>query len=41
VEIISRWFLPLYLERLQNRMSTKEAEKIFEILKLSQSQMFV
>jgi hypothetical protein len=41
VEIISRWFLPLYLERLQNRMSTKDAEKIFELLKLSQSQMFV
>ena len=41
VEIISRWFLPLYLERLQNRMSTKEAEKIFEILKSSQTQMFV
>jgi len=41
VEIISRRYLPLYLERLQNRMSTKEAEKIFEILKLSQSQMFV
>ena len=41
VEIISRWYLPLYLERLQNRMSAKEAEKIFELLKLSQSQMFV
>jgi len=41
VEIISRWFLPLYLERLQNRMSIKEAEKIFELLKLSQSQRFV
>jgi hypothetical protein len=41
VEIISRRYLPLYLERLQNRMTTKEAEKVFEILKLSQSQMFV
>ena len=41
VEIISRRYLPLYLDRLQNRMSTKEAEKIFETLKLSQSQMFV
>jgi hypothetical protein len=41
VEIISRRYLPAYLERLQNRMSAKEAEKIFEILKLSQSQMFV
>jgi hypothetical protein len=41
VEIISRWYLPLYLERLQNRMSTKEAEKIFELLELSQSQMFI
>jgi hypothetical protein len=41
VEIISRRYLPIYLERLQNRMTTKEAEKIFEILKLSQSQMFV
>jgi hypothetical protein len=41
VEIISRQYLPAYLERLQNRISAKEAEKIFEILKLSQSQMFV
>jgi hypothetical protein len=41
VEIISRRYLPACLERLQNRMSAKEAEKIFEILKLSQSQMFV
>jgi len=41
VEIISRRYLPVYLGRLQNRMSAKEAEKIFEILKLSQSQMFV
>ena len=41
VEIISRWYLPLYLERLQNRMSTKEAEKIYDLLKLSQSQLFV
>ena len=41
VEIISRRYLPVYLERLQNRMSGKEAEKIFEILKSSQTQMFV
>lgn len=41
VEIISRRYLPLYLRRLQNRLSPGEAEKIFELLKLSQSQMFV
>ena len=41
VEIISRRYLPLYLKRLQNRLSSNEAEKIFEILKISQSQMFV
>ena len=41
VEIISRRYLPVYLERLQNRMAAKEAEKIFEILKSSQTQMFV
>jgi hypothetical protein len=41
VEIISRWYLPTYLERLQNRMTTKEAEKIFELLKLSQARTFV
>jgi len=41
VEIINRGYLPLYLKRLRNRMSASEAEKIFEILKLSQSQMFV
>ena len=41
VEIISRRYLPIYLGRLQNRMSAKEAEKIFDLLKLSQSQMFV
>jgi hypothetical protein len=41
VEIISRRYLPIYLERLQKRMSAKEAERIFEILKLSQSQMFI
>jgi hypothetical protein len=41
VEVISRRYLPLYLERLPKRMTTKEAEKIFELLKLSQSQMFV
>jgi hypothetical protein len=41
VEIISRRYLPVYLGRLQNHMSAKEAEKIFEILKSSQLQMFV
>jgi hypothetical protein len=41
VEIISRRYLPTYLERLQNRMSAKDAEKIFEVLKSSQTQMFV
>ncbi len=41
VEIISRQYFPVYLQRLQTRMGAKEAEKIFEILKLSQSQMFV
>ncbi|MGB7631898.1 MAG: nuclease-related domain-containing protein [Candidatus Deferrimicrobium sp.] len=41
VEIISRRYLPAYLEQLQNRMTAKEAEKIFELLKSSQSQMFV
>lgn len=41
VEIISRRYLPVYLERLPTRMTAKEAEKIFEILKLSQSKMFV
>ena len=41
VEIISRRYLPLYLKRLQNRLSSNETEKIFEILKISQSQMFV
>ena len=41
VEIISRRHLPLYLNRLQKCLSVSEAEKIFEILKLSQSQLFV
>jgi hypothetical protein len=41
VVIISRRYLPIYLKLLQNRLSANEAEKIFEILKLSQSQMFV
>jgi nuclease-like protein len=41
VEIISRRYFSPYLMRLQNRMTAKEAEKIFEVLKLSQSQMFV
>ena len=41
VEIIGRGYLPLYLKRLQNRLSANEAVKIFELLKLSQAQMFV
>ena len=41
VEVISRRYLPLYLERLPKRITAKEAEKIFELLKLSQSPMFV
>jgi hypothetical protein len=41
VEIISRRYLALYLERLPKRITSKEAGKIFEVLKLSQSQMFV
>lgn len=41
VEIISRRYFPFFLKRLPNRLSASEAEKVFEILKLSQSQMFV
>lgn len=41
VEIVSRRYLPVYLKQLQNRLSSSEAKRIFEILKLSQSQMFV
>jgi hypothetical protein len=41
VEIISRGYLPAYLERLPKRITAKEAEKIFEILKSSHTQMFV
>jgi hypothetical protein len=41
VEIISRRYFPVYLQRLQTRMGANEAEKIFEILKLSQTQKFV
>ena len=41
VEIVSQRYFPVYLQRLQTRMGAKEAEKIFELLKLSQSQMFV
>ena len=41
VEIISRRYLPVYLRILPNRINGYEAEKIFEILKISQSQMFV
>ena len=41
VEIVSRRYFPAYLKRLPNRISASEAEKIFEILKSSQTQMFV
>jgi len=41
VEIISRRYFTPYLMRLPSRMTSKEAEKIFEILKLSQLQMLV
>jgi len=41
VEILGRRDLPVYLKRLQNRMTAREAERIFELLKLSQSQWFV
>lgn len=41
VEILSRQDLPVYLKHLQTCIAAKEAERIFEILKLSQSQMFV
>jgi hypothetical protein len=41
VEIVSQRYFPVYLNRLHNRMSPAEAEKIFKILKSSQSQMFV
>jgi Nuclease-related domain len=41
VEILGRRDLPVYLKRLQTRMTAREAERIFELLKLSQSQWFV
>ena len=41
VEIVSRRHFPAYRKRLPNRISAGEAKKIFEILKSSQSQMFV
>jgi len=41
VEIISRRYFPVNLNRLPNRMGAAEAEKIFKILKTSQPQMFV
>jgi hypothetical protein len=41
VEIVSRRYLPAYLKRLHERMDAKEAEKIFEILRSSQPEMFV
>lgn len=40
VQIVSRRDFPAYLKRLPNRMGAGEAEKIFEILKSSQTQMF-
>ena len=41
VDIVSRRYFPAYLKRLPNRISANEAEKIFEVLKSSQTQMFV
>lgn len=41
VEIISRRYFPVYLNRLPNRIGATETEKIFEILKSSQTQLFV
>jgi len=41
VEIVSRRDFPLYLKRIPNRLSASEAEKIFILLGLSQSQIFV
>lgn len=41
VEIVSRRYFPIYLNRLHNCMSTADAEKIYKILKSSQTQMFV
>ena len=41
VEIISRRYFPVFLKRIPNRMGAAEAEKIFNILKSSQTQMFV
>jgi hypothetical protein len=40
VEIISQRYLPAYLKRLQNRMTANEAKKIFDLLKLSQTNPF-
>lgn len=41
VKIIGRGDLPVYLERRHIRINAKDAEKIFELLKLLQAQMFV
>jgi hypothetical protein len=41
VEIVSRRYFPAYLKRLPNRISASDAEKIFDVLKSSQTQMFV
>lgn len=41
VEIIGRRYLPAYLARQQDRMTRKDAEKIFELLKISHAQILV
>jgi hypothetical protein len=41
VDIVSGRDFPAYLKRLQSQLSAREVEKIFEILKASQSQIFV
>ena len=41
VEIVGRRYFPVYLKRLQNRLDPNEAERIFEMLRSSESQMFV
>ena len=41
VDVVSRRYFPVYLKRLPNRISASDAEKIFEVLKSTQTQMFV
>ncbi len=41
VDIVSGRDFPVYLKRLQTRLSAREVEKIFDILKASQSQMLL